>query len=160
MSKDILKLISDRNKRFEYRYGDPKSNQQPVSEMSMRDMLALTRPKLNENDQPRQITQAEIDREHEKMLNYFAEDEVDIQFQDFLVKPDAVFMSGKIGDGILFAYQVSPSAMSQEQGCRIEYLDGFDPSNPDNDRLIKKVQAYWGDFFKYWRDNELQLDGI
>lgn len=156
--KDILKLISDKNKQFEKRYSSPTPLQQPPKEITMREMLACTRRKVNEEIQ-RTISQAEIDREHEKMLNYFADDEVNIQFKDFLIKPDAVFMSGIIADAIMFAYTVSSSVSSPEEGCKIEYLDGFDPANPENDKLIKKVQAYWNDFYRYWRDNELQLTG-
>jgi hypothetical protein len=157
MGKSIFDQISDRTKRFEERggFGTPTNK---LQDMSMRDMLALTRPKLNE-DVARTISQSEIDREHEKMQNYFADDNVEIEFKDFMVKPDAVFMSGIIDGQILFAYTVASQETQDNKGVQIEYLNGFDATNPDNDQIIKKVQAYYNDFYKYWRDNELQLTG-
>ncbi len=159
MSKDIFQQISDRTKKFEQHFGDFDKKKVPIKEMSVREMLSITRPKLNE-DAERSISQAEIDREQEKMLNYFADDSVDIQFKHFIVKPNAVFMSGTIDGQVLFAYTVAPEETNDTKGVQVEYLDGFDPSNPDNDKIIKKVQAYYNDFYKYWRDNELQLNGI
>lgn len=156
MSRSILDQITDRAKRFEDRFGIKETNQR--QDMSMRDMLAITRPKLNE-DIARSMSASEVDREKEKMQNYFADDNVEITFNDFAIKHNAVFMSGTIDGQIEFAYVVSPEESINQKGVQLNYLDGFDPTNPDNDQIIKKVQAYYNDFYKYWRDNELQLNG-
>lgn len=162
MKKDIqqrLKDITDTTKRYGQVMGYDK---QPVKEMSIREMVNAMRS-LNENvpatvanNNPRSLTQAEIDREQEKMLNYFADDNVDIQFQKLDVYDGGVFWGGTIDGQLLFAYSVTPD--EQNSGVDIKYLDGFDPADPDNDAVIKKVQAYYNDFYKYWRDNELQID--
>ncbi len=155
MRGNILDQITDKTKQFEKRYSfEPKK--QPVKEMSMREMLGKMRV-LNE-DQRRTISQAEIDREHEKMQNYFADDGVDIQFQDFDIEPNGVFMSGTIDGQLQFAYKVTPQ--ERDSKAEVNYLDGFDSTDPDNDNLIKKVQNYYNDFKKYWIENELQLKGI
>lgn len=157
MSKDILQQISDRTKKFEQHYGDFGAKKKPIKEMSVREMMGVMR-KINEEDTQRSLTQSEVDREHEKMLNYFNDDNVDIKFEPLQVYPNAVFWSGSIDGQLLFAYKVAPD--EKDSGVEIKYLDGFDPSDPDNDKIIKKVQAYYNDFYKYWRDNELQMNGI
>lgn len=155
MNSSILDRISERNKKYEQRLGFVKK--QPIKEMTIREMLGSMR-KLNE-DQPRTISQSEIDREHEKMQNYFAEDGVNITFQDFAIRPDAVFMSGTIDNDIQFAYEVSQDHLKMEPGD-LHYLNGFDSTDPENDKLVKKVQDYYNTFKQYWIDNELQLKGI
>ena len=154
MKGEILQQITERTKNFEKRYGfEPKK---PTKEMSMRDMLGVMRKKVNENlDQTRNLTQAEVDREQEKMLNYFQDDNVDIQFEPLNVYSDGIFWGGSIDGQLLFAYKVTPD--EKTSGVEVKYLDGFDPSDPDNDKIIKKVQSYYNDFYKYWRDNELQI---
>lgn len=152
MKGDILQQITDRTKNFEKKIG---FGAKPViKEMSMREMLGVMRKKVNEGTD-RVVTQAEIDREHEKMLNYFADDNVDINFTEFEVYPNGVFMGGTIDGQLLFAYKVASE--EKDSGVQVKYLDGFDPSDPDNDAIIKKVQSYYNDFYRYWRDNELQL---
>jgi len=157
MRKDILQQIADRTKKFEQHYGEFGNKKKVVKEMSVREMLGVVRKALNEDDAPRAVNQTEIDREQEKMLNYFADDNVDIQFEPLQIYPNGVFLSGSIDGQLLFAYKVAPE--EKDSGVEVKYLDGFDPSDPDNDKVIKKVQAYYNDFYKYWRDNELQLSG-
>ena len=154
MKGDILQQITERTKSFERRYGF--ESKKPAKEMSMRDMLGVMRKKVNENlDQSRNLTQVEVDREQEKMLNYFQDDNVDIQFEPLNVYSDGIFWGGSIDGQLLFAYKVTPD--EKTSGVEVKYLDGFDPSDPDNDKIIKKVQSYYNDFYRYWRDNELQL---
>lgn len=153
MKNNILDKITQTTDRYGRVMG---YKTQPLQEMSMRDMMGVMR-KLNEaTDGARTLSQAEIDREQEKMLNYFQDDNVNIEFQPLEVYDNAVFWAGKINGQLLFSYIVAPD--EKDKKVDIKYLDGFDPTNPDNDKIIKKVQAYFNDFYKYWRDNELQIE--
>lgn len=154
MKGNILEQITDKTKQFEKRYSfEPKK---PVKEMSMREMLGKMR-NLNENIEP-EVSPAEIDREKEKMLNFFANDNVDINFENFQVQPQGVFLSGLVGDQIQFSYTVTPKITTKDQGVQLNYLNGFDANNPENDKLVKKVQDYYDTFSNYWIENQLQLN--
>lgn len=152
MGKDILKQITERTQKFEQHFGSFDSKKKPVKEVSMRDLLGTMRKKINEDQQPT-LSQSEIDREQEKMLNYFTDDNVTIEFEKLELYPEGIFWSGTVDGQILFAYKVSPD--EKDSGVEVKYLNGFDPADPDNDKIIKKVQAYYNDFYKYWRDNYL-----
>lgn len=128
-----------------------------IKEMSVRDMVGIMR-KLNEDidNANKSLSQSEIDREEEKMQNYFQNNNVNIQFEPLIVYSNGVFWGGTIDGQLLFTYSVTPDEATSK--VDIKYLNGFDPADPDNDEIIKKVQAYYNDFYKYWRDNGLQLD--
>lgn len=156
MKGNILEQITDRTKQFEKRYSFEKK--QPVKEMSMREMMGKMR-KLNEEDVNNQpVSQSELDREKEKMLNFFANDNVDINFENFEVKPEGVFLSGLVGDQIQFSYTVTSDITTKDRGVQLNYLNGFDASEPENDKLIKKIQDYYDSFANYWIENQLQLN--
>ncbi len=153
MSKNILQSIKNSNERYGKVMGyiKPELSEQPT----IREMMKRIR-KLNEGlDEPRTLSQAEIDREKEKMLNYFANENVNIEFDEFKVHDNGVLLTGKI-DNLIFSYQV---VNDDPNLCKAEFnYNGINPSDPDNDKIIKMAQQYYSDFYKYWRDNELQVN--
>jgi hypothetical protein len=152
-----LQNIEQTVKRFNDRFGYEKKK--PLKEMSVRDMMGIMR-KLNEDINALSdgaLSGAELDREQEKIKNYFANENVNVEFKEIFVKKDkGVIAYGSVDDQLFFYYTVSSDA--KESGVQLEYLDGFDQRNPNNDKIVKMVQQYYNDFYKYWRDNTLQLD--
>lgn len=128
-----------------------KSPKEPVQEvkkdMSMRDMLGKMRV-INEASE----LGTNIDKEGEegRMSDYFEEDNVTIEFEDFQVHTKGVLLAGTIDGQIQFAYKVTPD--EKTSGIDVNYLDGFDPQDPENEVVIKKVESYYNLFYKYWRD--------
>ncbi len=151
MGKNVFNTVNNSSKRFEKLMG--YTEKKSIKEMSVREMIGVMR-NLNEDimNSNKTLTQSEIDREQEKMLNFFQDQNVDIKFEPLVVYDNGVFFGGTIDNQLLFTYSVTTSKVE------IKYLDGFDPADPDNDEIIKKVQAYYNDFYRFWRDNALQLD--
>ncbi|MFW5847582.1 MAG: hypothetical protein ACOCVF_01500 [bacterium] len=131
--------------------------------LSMRDMLGRMRKhKMQEQDdeqsglEPAPITPTEQRKEEEKFEKFFNNNIVDIEFNDLLVYDNAIFWSGTIDNQLKWVFKVSPD--EQNSGVEIKYLEGFEPTDPENDELVKKIEAYYNTFYKYWRNNELQID--
>lgn len=152
-----LQNIEETVKRFSDRFGYEKKK--PVKEMSVRDSIGLMR-KLNEEINTLSdgvLTGAELDREQEKIKNYFANENVNVEFTEIFVrKGRGVAAKGMVDDQIEFAYTVSND--TKESGVKIAYLNNFDSKNPNNDKIVRMVQQYYNDFYDYWRDNALNLD--
>lgn len=130
-------------------------------ELTMRDLLGKMRKlnegtKLNEDTQQNLATPMDQQREEDNMNNYFQDDNVTIDYEKLVVKSDKVFFGGSFvardkGE-INFVYMVPPKEKST--GIEIGYLDGFDTSDPENDKIIKKIESYYtNNFYKYWRDS-------
>lgn len=146
------------------RNGDYISEKQNVivKDLTMRDMLRITR-KLNEDvenkDEPEKKTNLKtaFDQENEekKLRNYFDDINVDIKFIDLEIYDNFVFWGGTIDGVIQFAYTVTPN----EKTSKIEfnYLPDFSPDNPDNDIIVKKIESYYDIFYKYMRNNVLNM---
>jgi len=137
-----------------------ESNEQTKKDLTMRDMLKITR-KLNEdiedNDETPNVnkkTNLDQDREEEKFRNFFDDMNVDIDFIDLKVTDDLIFWGGTIDGVIQFVYKVTPD--EKTSGVEFNYLPDFSADNPDNDMIVKKVESYYDSFYKYWRDNVLQ----
>jgi len=101
----------------------------------------------------RQITPVEFEQEKEKFRNVFQNDEVEVVFNDLLVMNGGVFWSGTVDNQIQWAFSVTPNENSS--GLEMNYLQGFDPQEPENDQVIKNLEAYYKEFYQYWRNNEL-----
>lgn len=138
-------------------------------DISMRDMLKITRNYnkkntsinnskgfLNENDTlgSKKTTIHDQKKEEEKFLNYFNDNQVDINFINLEVFDNGVFWGGTIDGELQWVYKVTPDETTS--GFEINYLEGFDKGDPENIDIIKKLEAYYDEFYKYWRDNELQ----
>lgn len=91
--------------------------------------------------------------EEEKFLNFFG-DEVNVDFIELEVYDNLVFWGGTINGIIQFIYKVTPNEATN--GVEFNYLDGFNPDNPNNDEIIKKVESYFNTFYEYWIDGVIQ----
>lgn len=131
-------------------------------DMTMRDMLGKMRKmdkpiqslknvkSLNEDVQPDMSTNIDRSGEEQKMANYFEENNVTIEFSNFKVLGNGVILTGTIDGQIEFAYKVTPQ--EDTSGIEVNYLEGFEPQDPENEEVIKKVETYYDIFYKYWRD--------
>jgi hypothetical protein len=177
MKKNLFDKIQEDAKRFQKTTDLGK--QQPKKEMSMREMLGKMR-KLNEEALPAQQVQQQpqpqpqaqapaqqqaVERPvsaqeekgyQEKMLNYFQEDNVHIEFSKLLVYDEGVFWGGTVDNQLQFTYTVTPDETTS--GVQVNYLPGFDKNDPDNQKIVDKLEVYYDEFYQYWRDNELEIN--
>jgi hypothetical protein len=178
MKKSLFDKIQEDAKRFGKKMEIGKK--EPNKEMSMRDMLGKMR-KLNEEAMPQQqpvqqpqgqpqqqaqqqpiqpserpVSAQEERGYQEKMLNYFQEDNVHIEFSKLLVYDQGVFWGGTVDNQLQFTYTVTPDETTS--GVQVNYLQGFDKNDQENQKIVDKIEAYYDEFYQYWRDNELEID--
>lgn len=124
--------------------------------MTMRNMLGKMRnlQKLKEEPQIKHTTSLDQREQENKMKQFFAQNNVTIEFEPLEVYDNGVFWAGTIDGQLGWTIKVTPHEDSS--GIDVEYLKGFDAQDPENEEIIKKLQHFYSDFYKYWRDNELQ----
>ncbi len=137
--------------------------QEPKKDLNMRDMLKITR-KLNEQiggdaegvkNVENKKTAYDQETEESKFLNFFKDLTVNVKFNELKVFDNLVFWGGVIDGIIQFTFAVTPDERTSK--VTFDYLEDYSPDNPENDEIIKKVQAYYDTiFYKYWRDNIVQ----
>lgn len=101
-----------------------------------------------------QTTSLDQREQENKMKQFFAQNNVTIEFEPLEVYENGVFWAGTI-DGQL-GWTIKATPYETTSGIDVEYLEGFDPHDPENEEIIKKLEQFNKDFYKYWRDNELQ----
>ena len=145
----------------------------PKKDLSMRDMLKITRNPLRLNEDvdtavenpPATTNDAEATNtnkksvydqanEEKKFRKFFNDINVDIKFIPLKVTDNLVFWGGTIDGVIEFVYKVTPD--EKTTGIEFNYTPDFTADNPDNDLIIKKIESYFDTFYKYWRNNILQ----
>lgn len=124
----------------------------------MRNMLGKVRYQ-NENfgQNDNKATPSDQRREEEKFLNNFRDDEVNTNFQDIEIYNDKVFWGGTTetkNGSIDWIYKVSDS--TENSGFIPNEDSNFDVTIPENKQVMDKLRVYYDEFYKYWRDNELQ----
>lgn len=131
----------------------------PAKEINIRDMLKMTRDvqdgkvSLNEDVENRQTVYDQSEEEG-KFKNFFNDMNVSIKFIELGVYDNLVFWGGTIDGVIQFVYKVTPNETTS--GVEFNYLDDFTPDNPENEEIIGRIESYFDNFYKYWRDNVLQ----
>ena len=142
--------------------GKPTINEtdnEQKKDMGVRDMLKITRDihegvvSLDENVENKE-TVYDQSIEEEKFRNFFNDMKVSIKFIDLEVYDDFVFWGGTIDGVIQFVYKVTPD--EETSGVEFNYLEDFSPDNPENEEITGRVESYFDNFYKYWRDNVLQ----
>jgi len=118
-------------------------------DLSMRDMLKITRS-LNENVENKE-TVYDQSIEEEKFRNFFDDMNVSIKFIDLEVYDNLVFWGGTIDGVIQFVYKVTPDESTS--GVEFNYLEDFSPDKPENEEITGRIESYFDNFYKYWRDN-------
>ena len=136
------------------------------------------KPLLNLNEDVQNDLTTNIDRKNEeqKIDNYFEEPNVTIKVVHFKVKNNGVILTATVDGQIEFAYTVTPE--EETSGIELNYLKGgedvidfetgkvvkdpltgetkktkgFNPQDPENEDVVKKIKNYYDIFYKYWRD--------
>lgn len=134
---------------------------EPKKTITMRDLLKITR-KLNEQEEKEDDKKKgenkknvyDQEREEEKFRNFFNDMNVTIDFIEMEVYDNLVFWGGTVDGVIQFIYKVTPNESTS--GVEFNYLDDFTPDNPDNEKIIEKLESYFDSFYKYWRNNMVQ----
>ena len=141
---------------------DESNDTKPNKDLTIRDMLKITR-KLNEqtdkentptNSNINKKTSFDQENEEEKFRNFFKDMNVDIDFIDLKITNNLIFWGGTIDGVIQFVYKVTPD--EKTSGIEFNYLPDFTPDNPDNDIIVKKIESYYDTFYKYWRNEILE----
>lgn len=92
--------------------------------------------------------------QEEKMRQFFAQNNVTIEFEPLEVYDNGVFWGGTIDGQLGWVIKVTPH--EETSGIDVEYLKDFNAQDPENEEIIKKLQHFYDSFYKYWRDNEIQ----
>ena len=128
-------------------------------EINIRNMLKITRDihegvvNLNEELENKE-TVFDQSMEEEKFRNFFNDMNVSVKFIDLEVFNNLVFWGGTVDGVIQFVYKVTPDEGTS--GVEFNYLDGFSPDNPENEEVTGRIESYFDNFYKYWRNNVLQ----
>lgn len=133
----------------------------PKKTVTMRDLLKITR-NLNEQEEKEDDKKKgenkknvyDQEREEEKFRNFFNDMNVTIDFIEMEIYDNLVFWGGTVDGVIQFIYKVTPNESTS--GVEFNYLDDFTPDNPDNEKIIEKLESYFDSFYKYWRNNMIQ----
>lgn len=127
------------------------------NDLTVRDMLKITR-KLNEdvnNNTPvDKKTVYDQKNEENKMLEYFKDMNVNIRFIPLEIYNNFVFWGGTVDGMIQFVFKVTPDENSSN--VEFNYLDDYSVDNPENDEIVKRLEAYYDIFAKYWQQNMVQ----
>jgi hypothetical protein len=132
-------------------------------ELTMRDMLKITR-RINENNDSKKDTVGEnrkipTDQNNEEtkfteIFNNMPNNEtVSIVFFELYVFDNLVYWGGIIDGAIEFTYQVTPN--ENKSGVNFDYHEDYIEDNPKNDEIIKRIEEYYNKFSDYWRNEVL-----
>jgi len=135
------------------------NNEVQKGNMSIRDMLKITRDihegtiNFNEALEDKE-TVFDQSIEEEKFRNFFNDMKVSVKFIDLEVFNDFIFWGGTVDGVIQFVYKVTRD--ENTNGVEFNYLEDFSPDNPENEEIVGRVESYFDNFYKYWRNNVLQ----
>ena len=159
MKQELLNKIEKTSKRLANQFGYAKKSS--LKEMTMRDMLRITRKRQVEEEatassetMEKQLSPAEQEQQQQNMQSYFEDENITIKFEPILLYDSGVFWAGTIDGQLKFAYMVTPDESTS--GVKIERSPDFDPTNEDNQNVEKKIIDYYDTFYEYWSKNQLE----
>jgi hypothetical protein len=124
---------------------------------TMNEMIARMKNYVNEQmAQSRHLTDSELDVEKRKFENAFSNYNVSFEYEPFSIVYDGVFWSGVIDGQIQWVYMVTKD--DSTSGVELNFAPDFNPDEGDNKKIVEIIQSYYNQFYKYWRENELELD--
>lgn len=130
-------------------------------DLTIRDMLKITRD-INEgvvtlNEETKNMESVFDQKiEEKKFRDYFDDLNVSIKLIDLEVYDNLIFWGGTIDGVIQFVYKVTPT--EDTSGVEFNYLQDFSPDNPENEEITSRIETYFNNFYKYWRDNVISTD--
>jgi len=139
-------------------------SQEPKKDLNVRDMLKITRDinegivSLREEGAENKESVYDQTMEEEKFRNFFRDMSVSIKLIDLEIYDNLVFWGGTIDGVIQFVYKVTPDESTS--GVEFNYLEDFSPDNPENEEITGRVESYFENFYKYWRDNVMNTDNV
>lgn len=148
--------MMDRMKKISEKLNIISDNTKKKKNITTQNLVKKMRD-LREQEEEKQTNRKTIydqEREEEKFRDNFSNFNVAIQFQELKIYDDWVYWGGIIDGAIEFIYSVTPD--DDTSGVRIRYIDDFNQDDPDNQEIVEKIESYYEEFFKYWRDNILQ----
>jgi len=163
--RELLKRVRNASKGVDYK-AKPQINESHKN-MSVREMkrrmqrsqFDYYKNDVNEDDNASEImggrqemSQEDEQKEQEKLLNYLQNNNATVDFKDYETYEKGVHWGGVINGQIVFAYRVASD--DQFSGVDVEYLEGFDPNDPENNEIIEKIKRYYNDFKTNWRDSQ------
>lgn len=165
--RELLKRVRNANKGIEYTPIKKSTLSESARNMTIREMKRRMLKSQNEYNETnvnevddkelmggkQEMLPQDESKEQEKLQNYLSNNNVTIEFEPFEKYQKGVFWGGTIDGQIMFVYRVTPEEASS--GIDIEYLEGFDPNDPENNEIIEKLKRYYNDFYKYWRDSQI-----
>lgn len=94
--------------------------------------------------------------EIEKMNRYFSNENIVIDYEELELFPNFVFFGGTIDNSLQFVFKVTEN--EQTSGIELNFLEGYNPDNEENKKIIDKLEKYYEIFFNYWKENYLRND--
>lgn len=134
--------------------GTNKKEDNTRGNLSMKDLLSITR-KLNEQEEDVD-TSTEADFEYEKMKAEKFLDGMALRFTDKSGKPyfkktkNKIIWGGVVNGIIRFIFIVEEDKSKSK--VVFDYTEDFSPDNPENDEIIKKIELYYDSFYDRWID--------
>ena len=145
-------------------------------EMSVRDMLGITRnfkavnedeevkgidldqdgdidTKVIDTDVESKITKFDENLAQEKFRNAIKEFNVNVQFEPIQIRDNSIVWSGTIDNQLQWSYLVTPD--ESINGPKFNYAENFNDGEPSNQQLVKFIEKYYDNFYKYWREGEM-----
>jgi hypothetical protein len=128
------------------------TKKQPTTQDFVRRMRLINE---QENDERKNLKTVYDQTREEKNFRKNIDDlNVTVDFIPLEVYDDFVFWGGTIDGTIQFVYKVTPD--EDTSGVEFNYLEDFNPENEDNEEIIERIENYYDQFYKYWRNNILQ----
>ena len=174
-TRETLRRMRNFKKGVIENFDNKPNTDKPKKEMTMRDMLAITRKKniheadmqqvdvTNDGEVDANFIDTSVDSkktsfdqnsEEEKFRQAIKTFNVDAQFEPIEILDYSVVWNGTIDNQFQWSFLVTPD--ESVNGAKFNYSENFDENEPDNQELIDTIRSYYDDFYKYWRDNELE----
>ncbi len=172
-TRKSLKIMRDLKKGVITTPTNKPKIEEKKKDMSVRDMLKITRSineatmsqldinqdgnvdaNLIDVDTDSKKTVFDQTKEEEKFREAIKQFNVDAQFEPIEILDNSIVWNGTIDNQIQWSFLVTPD--ENVNGAKFNYSQNYDDKQPDNEELIKTIEAYYDDFYKFWRDNELE----
>ena len=155
MSNDIrnfLKKMRNAKNGIEYQPKE-KINEAGGRNLNMRQMLGKMRSLKEQQPEPLETTDTDQRKEEEKMNQFFNDDNVNIEYEPLEIYDNGIFWGGTIDGQLQWTFSVTPT--EEGSGVEVNHLEDFDRDDPDNEKIIKKLESYYDGFYEFWRNNTL-----
>jgi len=92
--------------------------------------------------------------EEDKFRNAVRKFNIDVKFEPIEILDNSIIWNGTVDNQLQWSFLVTPD--ETVNGAKFNYSRNFDDSKPENEEMVETIKSYYDDFYKYWRDNELE----